>query len=79
MALPLRRLAPAEVPSVRRNPVDPKARVAAEEIVEAVRLGGSAAVRRYAEKFGELETGAKLVLRRDEELKVATWRPTIMS
>lgn len=62
------RLTPAEVPAIRRDPVDPKARATAEPIVEAVRSEGEAAVRRYAEKFGELMPGAKLVYTRENEL-----------
>ena len=67
----MRRLKAAEVPAIRRDPVDAKARVVAEEIVNAVKAEGEAAVRRYAEKFGEIERGAKLLYTRDAELKTA--------
>jgi histidinol dehydrogenase len=67
----LKRIAPADVPAVRRCPVDKKARVVAEAIVEAVRAEGETALRRYAEQFGELQAGASLVLTRDVELKKA--------
>ena len=67
----LKRVAPDAVPSVRRSPVAPKAREVAEAIVNAVQAEGEVALRRYAEKFGELEAGAPLVLRRDVELKAA--------
>ena len=69
MAPLLRRLAAVDVPAIRRDPVDPKARVVAEQIVEAIRLEGEVALRRFAEKFGELEPGAQLVFSRDELLK----------
>lgn len=67
----LRRLTPSEIPSVRRNPVDKKARSVAETIVEAVKTEGEPALRRYAEQFGELKPGATLVYTRDKELKAA--------
>jgi len=66
----LRRLAVSEVPAIRRDPVDPKAREIAEPIVEAVRVEGEPALRRYAEQFGELRPGAKLIYQRDD-LKAA--------
>ena len=65
-AVSLRRIAAADIPAVRRNPVDRRAREVAEAIVEAVRDEGEAAVRRYAEKFGELAPGAPLVIMREE-------------
>eukprot|EP00966_Prymnesium_polylepis_P045956 1063682-Prymnesium_polylepis.1 len=67
----LKRLTPQEIPYVRRNPVDKKARTIAEPIVEAVREEGEPALRRYAEQFGELQPGAKLLYTRDAELKAA--------
>ena len=67
----LRRLRPDEVPAVRRDPVEPKARAAAEPIVEAVRSEGEPALRRFAERFGELSPGDALVYRREVELKAA--------
>ena len=67
----LRRLQPHEVPAIRRDPVDSKARLIAEPIVEAVRKDGAAALRKYAEQFGELQPGAPLLLRRDFELRAA--------
>ena len=71
----LKRLKPAEVPLIRRDPVDPKARAVAEPIVEAIRTEGEPALRRYAEQFGEITPGAPLVLRRDVEL-LAAWQAT---
>jgi ATP phosphoribosyltransferase len=67
----LKRLAVSEIPAVRRDPVEPKARTIAEPIVEAVRTEGEKALRRYAEQFGELQPGAKLVYTRDNELRKA--------
>ena len=57
----LKRLKAEEIPLIRRDPVDPKARTVAEPIVEAVKAEGEKAVRRFAEQFGELAPGAKLV------------------
>ena len=57
----LKRLKAEEIPRIRRDPVDPKARTVAEPIVEAVKAEGEKAVRRFAEQFGELAPGAKLV------------------
>lgn len=71
MAPLLARVAPCDVPRVRRNPVDKKALAAAEVIVEAVREDGEAALRRYAMQFGELQEGAPLVFTRDAELREA--------
>ena len=67
----LRRLKPEEIPMIRRDPVDSKARLIAEPIVDAVRTEGEAAVRRYAEQFGEIQPGGKLILRREVELREA--------
>jgi len=67
----LKRLKPGEIPMVRRDPVDSKARVTAEPIVEAVRTEGEAAVRRYAEQFDGLEPGAKMVYTREVEMRQA--------
>ena len=62
----LKRLKPDEIPRYRRDPVDPKARAVAEPIVEAVRNGGEAAVRKYAEQFGEIQPGGKLIIEKSE-------------
>ena len=67
----LKRLTPDEIPAIRRDPVEPKARLTAEPMVEAVRTEGEKALRRYAEQFGELQPGAKLVYTRQEELRQA--------
>ena len=62
----LKRLKPEEVPRIRRDPVDARARSIAEPIVEAVRTEGEVAVRRYAEQFGDIPQGAKLVIGQSE-------------
>ena len=67
----LRRENASDVSGIRRNPVDNKARAVAEPIVDAIRSEGEAALRRYAERFGELQPGGKLILSRDEELRAA--------
>jgi len=61
----LRRENASDVSGIRRNPVDNKARAVAEPIVDAIRSEGEAALRRYAERFGELQPGGKLILSRD--------------
>lgn len=50
----------------RRNPVDAEALSVATAIVEDVRSGGAAAVRKYAERFGDLAPGADMVLDRSQ-------------
>ena len=62
----LKRLKPEEVPRIRRDPVDARARSIAEPIVEAVRTEGEVAVRRFAEQFGDIPQGAKLVIGQSE-------------
>ena len=66
----LKRLKPEEVPYIRRDPVDVKARSVAEPIVEAVKNEGEAALRRYAEQFDGIAPGGKLIISQ-EELKAA--------
>ena len=62
----LKRLKPGEVPLIRRDPVDARARAIAEPIVEAVRTEGEVAVRRFSEQFGDIPQGAKLVYGQSE-------------
>ena len=69
--MPIRRAQPSDISSLRRNPVDTKARSVAEPIVDAIRKEGEAALRRYGEQFGELKPGDPLLLTRDVELKAA--------
>jgi len=64
----LRRVAATEVPdgAARPDPVDAETLAAAAEIVDTVRRGGEVALRGHAERYGDLEPGASLVLGRDE-------------
>ena len=64
----LRRVAPEDVPDseARSDPVDAETLAAAAEIVDAVRREGEVALRRFAERFGDIEPAAPLVLGRDE-------------
>ncbi|MCU0232963.1 MAG: histidinol dehydrogenase [Thermoanaerobaculales bacterium] len=57
----LRRIAPGELAAIRREPVDAATLAAAAEIVDEVRAGGEAALRRHAERLGELVPGGALV------------------
>jgi len=58
----LRRFDPSEIASHAREPFDARTLDEASAIVEAVRTGGEAALRRTCERFGELAPGAPLVL-----------------
>jgi histidinol dehydrogenase len=60
----LRRLLIADVVARRRDPIPAEALAAARPIVTAVRERGEAALREYAERFGDLAPGAPLVLDR---------------
>lgn len=62
----LRRVGPEEVERLERDPVDAPTLAVAADIVEAVRGEGERAVRAYAERFGELAPGGRLVLDRGE-------------
>ena len=62
----LRRVSPSDISRLLRPPVDDATLAAAGEIVHAVRTDGEAGVRRYAERFGEREPDAPLVLGRIE-------------
>jgi len=66
----LRTIAPTEVPTLRRSPVDRSTLLAASEIVDQVQSGGEAALREIAERFGDREPGQPLVIERSE-LQVA--------
>ncbi|MCC5878148.1 MAG: histidinol dehydrogenase [Candidatus Sumerlaeia bacterium] len=59
-----RQLSPSQVRAIRHDPVDADTISAAGKIVDHVRRDGEKALRLYAEKFGELEPGAPLVLDR---------------
>jgi phosphoribosyl-ATP pyrophosphohydrolase/phosphoribosyl-AMP cyclohydrolase/histidinol dehydrogenase len=60
----LRRCAPADVEAARFDPVDSATLAAAERILDDVRSDGAAAVRGHAERLGDLDAGAPLVLER---------------
>lgn len=61
----LRTLGPDEVPALRHDPVDAETLAGAGRIVDAVRVGGEAAVRRFGERFGDVEPGGRLVFDRN--------------
>ncbi len=58
----LRTIAPDEVPELRRDPVDADAYGTALEIVQDVRSRGEIALREHAERLGDIEPGAPLVI-----------------
>lgn len=58
----LRRLEPSEVRASRVEPVEPEALAAVVPILEEVEREGMVAVRRYAERFGDLRPGERVVL-----------------
>jgi phosphoribosyl-ATP pyrophosphohydrolase/phosphoribosyl-AMP cyclohydrolase/histidinol dehydrogenase len=58
----LRPVQASEIAQRRRSPVSPEADAVARPIVAAVQEGGAAAVREYAERFGELAPGGKAPL-----------------
>jgi phosphoribosyl-ATP pyrophosphohydrolase/phosphoribosyl-AMP cyclohydrolase/histidinol dehydrogenase len=58
----MQRLKSEDIRCDKRTAVDPQTLVAAAEIVEAVRVGGEAAVRNFAEKFGEVSMGEELII-----------------
>ncbi len=61
----MKRIRTDEVAKARIDPVDTETIARAHAIVTDVRLRGEAALREYAEKFGDLEKGAPLVIRGD--------------
>jgi len=62
----MQRLTAEEVWERERTVVDPETLDGAAEIVEAVRIEGETAVRRYGERFGEVSANAGLVIGRRE-------------
>ena len=62
----MRRLTAEEVWERERAAVDPETLNGAAEIVEAVRIEGETAVRRYGERFGEVSATERLVIGRRE-------------
>ncbi|MCP4899676.1 MAG: histidinol dehydrogenase, partial [bacterium] len=59
-----RRVNPDQVESLQRDPVDSVTLSQAATIVDAVRHGGEAALREYAQRFGDIQNGAPLYLGR---------------
>jgi phosphoribosyl-ATP pyrophosphohydrolase/phosphoribosyl-AMP cyclohydrolase/histidinol dehydrogenase len=66
MNMTWRRLTPEQIDRLEREAVDAATLAAAAEIVEEVRTGGESAVRKFAERFGDLQPGTRLVLDRAE-------------
>lgn len=66
----LKRIDSKNLPTLRRDPVDAVTIAGAATIVEAVRDRGEAALREYAEHFGDVKPGGLLV-RGPDELKAA--------
>ncbi|TVQ61664.1 MAG: histidinol dehydrogenase [Phycisphaerales bacterium] len=66
MARLLKIVSASELAGVRRSPVDAPTLAAAASIVDDVRTGGGAALRAFAERFGDVEAGGALVIERDE-------------
>ncbi|MBL0927232.1 MAG: histidinol dehydrogenase [Phycisphaerales bacterium] len=62
----LRAVRPEDVPAVRRSPVEPGTLAEASAIVDDVRREGEAAVRRHAERLGDVPPGGALAMDRDE-------------
>ena len=60
----MRRLTAADLECKERIAVDRRTLVAAAEIVDAVRIDGETAVRRFGERFGEVSAGDALVIER---------------
>lgn len=48
------------------NPIDPSAEVTARKCIADLKAEGEVALRRYAEKFGDIAEGEPLVLGKDE-------------
>ncbi len=62
----LRTIIPDQVISGRTDPVDPETLGAAQKIVDDVRQRGEAALREHAERFGDIQPGAPLVICRED-------------
>eukprot|EP00730_Choanoeca_flexa_P005395 TRINITY_DN11935_c0_g1_i3.p1 TRINITY_DN11935_c0_g1~~TRINITY_DN11935_c0_g1_i3.p1 ORF type:complete len:583 (+),score=159.24 TRINITY_DN11935_c0_g1_i3:216-1751(+) len=62
----LRRIKAQEVPALHRDPVDPKARSIAEEIMTDVRENGEQALLKHAIRLGDIKEGEPHVIRRPE-------------
>ena len=62
----LRRIDPAEVPTLRRESIAPEILILASAIVDDVRFNGEAALRKHAERLGDLRPGEPLAYERSE-------------
>jgi phosphoribosyl-ATP pyrophosphohydrolase/phosphoribosyl-AMP cyclohydrolase/histidinol dehydrogenase len=58
-----------EVPPLHRDPVDPKARAIADEILTDIRADGETALLRHAIRLGDIKEGEPLVILR-KDLKI---------
>jgi phosphoribosyl-ATP pyrophosphohydrolase/phosphoribosyl-AMP cyclohydrolase/histidinol dehydrogenase len=72
----LRRVAPADVPVLLRDPVDAATLDGARIIVDDVRARGEAAVREHGERLSDLAPGAPLVRTRAELVEALESLPT---
>ncbi len=61
----LKRIAARDLPDLRRDPVDEPTLTAAADIVNDVRRRGEPALRRHAERLGDLEPGGPLLVSAD--------------
>ena len=66
VSIRLRRVAPEDIPEIRRDPVDAKTLDEAAAIVEDVRRLGAGAVRHHAVRLGDLEGDRGLFVAADE-------------
>ncbi|MDP8224795.1 MAG: histidinol dehydrogenase [Candidatus Lernaella stagnicola] len=66
MTARLRIITAEEVVAMRREPFDAETLAESEAIVREVRAGGEGALRRFAERFGDIEIGAPLVIPRSQ-------------
>jgi len=75
MATQLSRVRAEDVPDIRRDPVDADTLSAATSILAEVRERGDAALRSFAERFGDLTDGAQMIYSA-EDLQAALERIT---
>lgn len=62
----LRRIAVDEVPPLHRDPVDPRARAIADEILTDIRSEGEPALLRHAIRLGDIKQGESHVMLRED-------------
>ena len=65
MTVRLRRISPDQIAAALRDPVDADTIDAARQIVDDVQRGGATALRAHAERLGDLEPGAPMVIGRE--------------